>query len=855
MSALPFNDFLDLLRAKGLGVGLHEYLAVGKLLNRWDSTDREELRDAIAALVARHEGEVQEIRDLFDQFYPPPVEPKEEAESRLTAPPGREYRAIGVLRDRRAWWAAVACLSAALALAVAYRYYSAPNVPPLPAAPLLEAGGPRPPLPPVQDPASDPAVPTALIQEPPEVGADLPSPPSRINRPLLASLSVSTLVVTLMALWGRRIRAAARQWTIDAWQTAIASLSGPYHAPLVLRDLVTRLPRRDIEDAATLLARAFSGVGRSKELNVPRSLKETLRAGMRPQLVFKLRRVQQTILVLQDVSQMMNAHAARVESLLVDLRRQGVALERWCFDADISTVMPRKNGPPLPLEALARRREDWPLLIISSGFGVAATMTLPDRTWMRAFRTWTRRVWLSPIRDPELWPLAVRQLPISVLPMTRPGLLQAATILAQGEYANAGMLYRAIETAAPVTIAEVEKLKQLASVVPYPTIGELELLRQRFAPEVPERAVLHVANDIDAHEGAPIRMNDGDIREHLQQLRREARPLEIEVRRYLLKVLADSEPVAGSAAHLRWEISRAIHQVEIAELTAGDVNRALAVIEGLGKSPLWRELRKAVDRLPDSSRLPDIKQATGMKRRTNEPPTFQDETGQLKVKRFRWRMPRWQDAASAAAVALVFAAIGSSIGAFRVQASHALDAYTLEYRRSPTSGEAGELHLSARDPGAPVPRTVQLYRDSQPIGGAIELDAELGATVPISADAVPHVYQGRAQLPNGAFALSNTVWAPVVLVIIDARPWARVTVRSTDGRVPELAQTTPAALRLPEGTYDLSFENGGITPPLTEQIRVSANGQKVFSFAMPQFDPNQLLNQMGIPSAAPPAAP
>ena len=33
MSALPFSDFLELLRAKGLGVGLHEHLAVGKLLD------------------------------------------------------------------------------------------------------------------------------------------------------------------------------------------------------------------------------------------------------------------------------------------------------------------------------------------------------------------------------------------------------------------------------------------------------------------------------------------------------------------------------------------------------------------------------------------------------------------------------------------------------------------------------------------------------------------------------------------------------------------------------------------------------------------------------------------------------
>jgi hypothetical protein len=447
--------------------------------------------------------------------------------------------------------------------------------------------------------------------------------------------------------------------------------------------------------------------------------------------------------------------------------------------------------------------------------------------------------------------VAVRRLPIAVLPMTRAGLLQAATILAQGEYASAGMLDRAREITAPVTIAQVTKLKQLASVVPYPTMGELELLRQRFAPDVPERAVLHVGNQIEAYEGAPIRMSHEDIREHLEQLRREAPSLEIGVRQYLLKVLADSEPPAESAAHRRWEISRAIHEVRIAELTASDVKPALAAIEGLAKGPLWRELREAVNRLPASPRQTDIRRATGQ-RRGDEPPTFEDRSGELAIEPFHWR-PRWRDLASAVAVALIVTAIGSALGTFRVQASHALDAYALEYLRSPTSGNAGELRVTARDSEIPAPRTVRLYRDAEPVGEPFDLGSGLTASVSLD-DMQPYVYQVRAPLPNGAFALSNTLWAPSVLVVIDVQPWARVTVRSEGGRIPPLTQTTPAAMRLPEGRYDLSFENGGLTPPLTAQIQVSRNGQQMFSFTMPQFDPNQLLNQLGIAGSSPPAA-
>ena len=848
MSALPFSDFLELLRAKGLGVGLHEHLALGKLLDQWESVRRDEFREAIAALVARHDGEVAAIRSLFDDFYPEQTAGAGPVDTKVDTSRRRGYRGIRYLRDKRIWWAAVTCLGLVFATALTYRYFSHLNVPLPPAAPLLAAAGPLPPTLTADDPEPVPAIAESLIQtapEPPPLG--LEPPPTRLNRPLIFALTAAALVVSLVALWGARIRAAARQWTADAWQAALASLPGPYHAPLVLRDLVTRLPRRDVEDAATLLARAFSGVGRGTELDVQRSLRETLRTGMQPQLVFRPRRVQQTVLVLQDVSQMMQTHAARVESLIVDLQRQGIAIERWFFDADIRFVTQRHNGPPVALEVLAKRREDWPLMILSSGLGVTATLTLKDRAWMSAFRTWTRRVWLSPIRDPKLWPAAVRKLPIAVLPMTRAGLLQAATILAQGEYASAGMLDRARETAAPVTIAEVEKLKQLASVVPYPTVAELELLRQRFAPDVPERAVLHVANDIAAYEGAPIRMSDGDIRDHLHQLRKSAPMLEVEIRRYLLKVLADSEPIPGSAAHLRWEISGALHRVQIAELTSSDATAAVAALTKLAKGPLWRELREAVERLAVSPHQPEIRKAVGLRGRMDEPPGFQDRTGRLQLPSLQWRMPRWQDAALACAVALVVAGIGSFSGAFRLQASHALDAYVIEYRPSAAS-DAGELRISVREPDSPAPRTVRLYRDLTLQGAAIDLGAQNGASVPLPAGSAPHVYQVRSDLADGALALSNTVWAPSALVIIDAQPWARLTVQSPDVRLPALTQMTPAALRLPEGTYNLSFENGGVTPPLTQQIEVSSTGRRTFRFDMPTFDPANLLNQLGIES-------
>ena len=264
----------------------------------------------------------------------------------------------------------------------------------------------------------------------------------------------------------------------------------------------------------------------------------------------------------------------------------------------------------------------------------------------------------------------------------------------------------------------------------------------------------------------------------------------------------------------------------------------------MAKGPLWRELREAVERLPPAGQQSaEIRKAVGAQQHAAEPPSFQDRTGQLDLQPFYWRAPRWQDAALAGAVAILVATGGSFTGAFRLQASHTLDAYVLEYR---PSADAGELRILVRDASSSAPRSVRLYRDASAVGAPIELDPRLGATVSLGAGSEPHVYQVRAQLPDEAFAVSNTLWAPSVLIIIDAQPWARVTARSQGGRVPDVTQTTPAAFRLPEGTYDLSLENGGLTPPLSQQIQVSSDRQRMFQYTMPGFDPGQLLNQLGI---------
>ncbi len=51
-AVLPFSELLVELRDAGLPIGVREHLTVGRLLERWSIPDREELRAALAAVLA-----------------------------------------------------------------------------------------------------------------------------------------------------------------------------------------------------------------------------------------------------------------------------------------------------------------------------------------------------------------------------------------------------------------------------------------------------------------------------------------------------------------------------------------------------------------------------------------------------------------------------------------------------------------------------------------------------------------------------------------------------------------------------------------------------------------------------------
>jgi hypothetical protein len=179
-----------------------------------------------------------------------------------------------------------------------------------------------------------------------------------------------------------------------------------------------------------------------------------------------------------------------------------------------------------------------------------------------------------------------------------------------------------------------------------------------------------------------------------------------------------------------------------------------------------------------------------------------------------------------------------------------LNAYTLDYQPPQARELAGVLRVRAAEAPTP-PRRFQVYQDDQPFGVPLDLDADGHASVRIESSGAAHVYQVRGALPSGALAVSNALLAPSVLVVIDAQPWARATIRASGDRIRPITDVTPVAVRLPEGTYEVAFENDGVTEPLpNQQITVTTAGQRLFRFTMPGFNPQTLISQLESPPRA-----
>jgi hypothetical protein len=395
-----------------------------------------------------------------------------------------------------------------------------------------------------------------------------------------------------------------------------------------------------------------------------------------------------------------------------------------------------------------------------------------------------------------------------------------------------------------VTDDDIERMKRLASVVPHPTPELLEVLRRKFAPDVPDAAVLPLLFEGGSPSAPVIRMSDEEVRRSLAAVRLETPQLEAAVRQTIIGVLSDSEPAAGSAAHQRWQLSVALQRIQLADVTKTDASESLATIKTLAASPIWEEVRLAARRLPASPAFAGrLDAAIGASGDHAAPPPGAEAFAAAPQP---WSWPGLREIVPATMAAAILFGAGLLVRAFPARAlDHRQDAYQLSY----IAGPPAQLELGFRGDAAGLPRRVPVLRDTAPFGGGdggVTIPGTGSAVIPIASGDTGHYYQARAVLPAGNLAVSNAVWVPsdtAVVVSIDASPWANVTIQQDQLTI---AAPTPFSAALVPGTYTLRLENGGVTQPTTQTIQVTP-ANRVFRFTMPGFDPSGKAAELSRP--------
>lgn len=563
LAGLPFAEFLAVLQARGIPIGIPEHQDLGKLLVRFEHARRDELRDSIAALLARNHEDLQQIRALFDDLYPAVDPPSPPA---LPDPYVRRktWRQLGI--------AALCCVVLALILGAAWWWRKPPRVvePPPLASPTAEAPlrreGARPPLP-------EGKAKTSL-------------------RPLAGWLALG-FGGLFVALWLQRMRFARNQKTRtlrdDAWQ----ALSGPD----VFRPQPPQPPlsiaRDDLEEFATLLSLLCAEYDQGSAIDIDRSVDLLARTGYLLQPAQLRSLLRQPIVVLQDRSFPTALFAYKADALVRGLQRSGVPIYRYFFSGRADRVTPDvRSGSreALRLTDLLRLHPGAPLFVISLG----TTISDADVPWLDTLATVTRRAWLLPLCAPLPTSQRLRALfPQRIFALHRGGLRGVAYALAQDQDRRPGRRIVA-HGARHATQQETTRLLRRLAFLPLFDLSLADWLRQRCCPDVPESALLSLLAHCEGVPGSTLRLSPPQ-RDRLQRDLQTEEPDELVLlRRALIEIFQSSEPAAGSLAHLRWQLAlstQRLHSTDIATATAHDRDQLSHHVRTLQESPLAPEIQ------------------------------------------------------------------------------------------------------------------------------------------------------------------------------------------------------------------------------------------------------------------------
>lgn len=250
---------------------------------------------------------------------------------------------------------------------------------------------------------------TTTAEPAPEIPQKPPTPPRiqhRVRDPLpsplptaLVGLLVSVLLLTFGARW--LASPALRRLRLRAQRANLREKSRGSH---VIYHIPRHLPfsAEIIDAAATMLGYVPGGEG-GRDLDIDATIDATSRAVGRVVPVMQPGLVRRDLVILVQLGKS-SAHPllSPVEAILDRWRRAGLTYARHDFQAQIEDLRAHPRRTPVALDALARRSEGCPLLIIAH----STDLVDKHRTagWLRHLQSWPVRAMLDldPRRNDEL---------------------------------------------------------------------------------------------------------------------------------------------------------------------------------------------------------------------------------------------------------------------------------------------------------------------------------------------------------------------------------------------------------------------------------------------------------------------
>lgn len=331
------------------------------------------------------------------------------------------------------------------------------------------------------------------LPEPPETIPTRPKIQHRVRDPLpsplptaLLGLLVSALLLTFGARWLatpalRRLRLRAERADLRAKSRGSHVI---YHVPRHLP-----FSAEIIDAAATMLGHVPGGEG-GRDLDIDATIDATSRAVGRVVPIMQPGLVRRDLVILVQLGKS-SAHPllGPVEAILDRWRRAGLTYARHDFQAQIDDLRAHPRRTRVALDALARRSEGCPLLII------AHSTELVDKHgtagWLRHLQSWPVRAMLDldPRRNDELADAGERDALASRLALDRAGLRRFSFT---GEGLDA--LARYVSSGGRVQMAEEDpglrscaelagplaKWASCLACVPDPSWDQLEDFRRQF---------------------------------------------------------------------------------------------------------------------------------------------------------------------------------------------------------------------------------------------------------------------------------------------------------------------------------------------------------------------------------------